>query len=131
MKCPTCKKDDTLEAWEGTVTRMGVEITARGERCSSCGETLFGYEELGRQDALIADALVARGIRTGAEFVFVRKSAGFKAVEVAELFGVRPETVWRWEHGETEIPRTAAFALAQLYKHPKVTRQSFEALAAS
>ena len=131
MKCPTCRQDDTLEAWEGAITRMGVEIIARGERCSSCGETLFGYEEVGRQDALIADALVARGIRTGAEFVFVRKSAGLKAVEVAELFGVRPETVWRWEHGETEIPRTAAFALAELYKHPKLTRQSFESLAAS
>jgi transcriptional regulator with XRE-family HTH domain len=54
-----------------------------------------------------------------------------KAVDVAELFGVRPETVWRWEHGETEIPRTAAYALGQLYKHPKLTRQSLEALAAS
>jgi DNA-binding transcriptional regulator YiaG len=47
------------------------------------------------------------------------------------LFGVRPETVSRWEHGESEIPRTAAFALGQLYAHPKLTRQSFEALAAT
>jgi len=130
MKCPTCKKE-ALHAWEGPITRLGVEIVARGQRCSSCGEELFDYEEMGRQDALIADAMVARGVRTGAEFVFVRKSAGLKAVEVAELFGVRPETVWRWEHGETEIPRTAAFALAELYKHPKLTRQSFEMLAAS
>jgi putative zinc finger/helix-turn-helix YgiT family protein len=108
---------------------LGVEIVARGKRCTSCGEELYDYEELGRQDALIADALVARGVRTGAEFVFVRKSADLKAVDVAELFGVRPETVWRWEHGETEIPRTAAYALGQLYKHPKLMRQSFESLA--
>ena len=128
MNCPTCKKN-TLGDWEGPITRLGVEILARGRRCSSCGEELFDYEELGRQDALIADALVARGVRTGAEFVFVRKSADLKAVDVAELFGVRPETVWRWEHDETEIPRTAAYALGQLYKHPKLTRQSFEALA--
>jgi len=33
------------------------------------------------------------------------------------------------EHDETEIPRTAAYALGQRYKHPKLTRQSFEALA--
>jgi DNA-binding transcriptional regulator YiaG len=128
MNCPTCTKN-TLGAWEGPITRLGVEIVARGKRCSSCGEELYDYEELGRQDALIADALVARGVRTGAEFVFGRKSADLKAVDVAELFGVRPETVWRWEHGETEIPRTAAYALGQLYKHPKLTRQSFEALA--
>jgi len=37
--------------------------------------------------------------------------------------------VWRWEHDEHEIPRTTAFALAQLYRHPKLTRESFEALA--
>jgi len=64
---------------------------------------LYDYDELGRQDALIADAVVARGVRTGAEFVFVRKSADLKAVDVAELFSVQPETVWRWEHDETEI----------------------------
>ena len=27
------------------------------------------------------------------------------------------------------FPRTAAYALGQLYKHPKLTRQSFESLA--
>ena len=128
MKCPSCNKPNTLRAWEGPITRLEVEILARGKRCSSCGETLFDYDELGRQDALIADALVARGVRTGPEFVFVRKSAGLQAVDVAELFGVRPETVWRWEHGQTAIPRTAAYALGQLYAHPKLTRQRFEAL---
>lgn len=119
-----------MREWEGGITRMGVDLTARGQRCPSCGEMVFDLAEMERQDALIADALVARGVRTGAEFVFVRKSAGLKAVELAGLFGVRPETVWRWEHSQTEIPRTAAYALAQLYKHPKLTRQSLEALSA-
>lgn len=56
MNCPTCKKQNTLRAWEGPITRMGVEIIARGQRCTSCGEELYDYEELGRQDALLADA---------------------------------------------------------------------------
>jgi transcriptional regulator with XRE-family HTH domain len=60
----------------------------------------------------------------------VRKAAGFRAVEIAALFNVRPETVSRWERGESEIPRTAAFALGQLYAHPRLTRQGFEALGA-
>jgi len=128
MNCPTCTKN-TLGALEGPITRLGVEIVARGETVLVVRRGTVRLRELGRQDALIADALVARGVRTGAEFVFGRKSADLKAVDVAELFGVRPETVWRWEHGETEIPRTAAYALGQLYKHPKLTRQSFEALA--
>lgn len=130
MRCPNCKKD-ALRDWEGRITRMGIEIAAHGRRCAACGETLYDHEEVGRQEQELATALVERGIRTGAEFAFVRKAAGFRAVEIAELFGVRPETVSRWEHGEGEIPRTAAYALGQLYTHPKLTRQSFEALAAT
>lgn len=129
MRCPNCKKD-ALRDWEGHITRMGIEIAAHGRRCSACGEILYDHEEVGRQEQELAAALVQRGIHTGTEFAFVRKAAGFRAVEIAELFGVRPETVSRWEHGEGEIPRTAAYALGQLYMHPKLTRQSFEALAA-
>jgi DNA-binding transcriptional regulator YiaG len=97
---------------------MGIKLSTRGRRCSACGETLYDDEEVGRQDQELATALVERGVRTGSEFALVRKAAGFRAVEIAELFGVRPETVSRWEHGEGEIPRTAAFALAQLYMYP-------------
>jgi putative zinc finger/helix-turn-helix YgiT family protein len=130
MRCPNCNKDD-LQGWEGHITRMGIKISARGQRCTACGETLYDHEEVGRQEQELAAALVDRGVRTGPEFAVVRKAAGFRAVEIAELFGVRPETVSRWEHGEGEIPRTAAFALGQLYVHPKRTRQSFEVLAAT
>jgi putative zinc finger/helix-turn-helix YgiT family protein len=130
MRCPSCNKD-AVHDWEGQITRMGIKISARGKRCSACGETLYDHEEVGRQEEELAAALVERGVRTGPEFALVRKAAGFRAVEIAELFGVRPETVSRWEHGEGEIPRTAAFALGQLYMHPKLTRQSFESLAST
>jgi putative zinc finger/helix-turn-helix YgiT family protein len=130
MRCPNCNKD-ALHDWEGHIPRMGIKISVHGRRCSVCGETLYDHEEVGRQEQELAAALVERGVRTGPEFALVRKAAGFRAVEIAELFGVRPETVSRWEHGEGEIPRTAAFALGQLYAHPKLTRQSFEALGAS
>jgi putative zinc finger/helix-turn-helix YgiT family protein len=108
---------------------MGIEIVTRGRRCASCGETLFDFEEVGRQEQAIADALVKRGIRTGTEFRFVRKLAGLRANEVADMFGVWAETVSRWEHGDVEVPRTAAYALGELYVHPKLTRQRFEAFA--
>lgn len=130
MRCPNCNKD-VLHDWEGHITRMGINISARGRRCSACNETLYDHEEIGRQEQELAAALIERGVRTGPEFALVRKAAGFRAVEIAELFGVRPETVSRWEHGEGEIPRTAAFALGQLYMRPKLTRQSFEALAST
>lgn len=37
--------------------------------------------------------------------------------------------VSRWERGEVEIPRTAAYALGELFAHPKLTRQRLEAFA--
>jgi len=108
---------------------MEMKIIARGKRCRSCGEILFDGDELERQEKDIASALVARGIRTGTEFKLVRKVAGFRANEVAEMFGVRPETVSRWERGEVELPRTAAYALGELYEHPKITQQKLAAFA--
>jgi len=62
-------------------------------------------------------------------FKFVRKKAGLRANEVAEMFGVRKETVSRWERDEVPIPRTAAYALGALFEHPKLTRQRLEAFA--
>lgn len=129
MQCPTCKKTDTFRPWEGSVKLLGIEITGRGQRCRSCGELLFDGAEVERQEHEIAAALVARGVRTGPEFKLVRKLAGLRATEVAEMFGVRPETVSRWERGEVEVPRTAAYALGELYEHPKITRQKLQAFA--
>jgi putative zinc finger/helix-turn-helix YgiT family protein len=129
MRCPICKKDNTLHPWEGLTTVMGIEVEGRGQRCRSCGEVLIELTERGRQERLAAEQLVARGIRSGVEFKFVRKLAGLRANEVADMFGVRKETVSRWERGEVEIPRTAAYALGELFAHPKLTRQRLEAFA--
>lgn len=129
MRCPTCKKENTFRPWEGMTTVMGVELEGRGQRCKACGEVLIKLTERGRQEQLAAARLVARGIRSGVEFKFVRKIVGLRANEVADMFGVRKETVSRWERGEVAIPRTAAYALGALFEHPKLTRQRLEAFA--
>jgi DNA-binding transcriptional regulator YiaG len=108
---------------------MRVEILARGTKCSSCGELVFAYDEQAHNDRATAAALVKRGVRTGVDFKFVRKMADFKATEIAELLGVRPETVSRWERGEVDLPKMAAFAIGELYERPRVTREKLEALA--
>ena len=129
MRCPTCKKENTCQPWEGILPVMGIDLETRGQRCTACGEILIALSDRGRQERLAAEQLVARGIRSGREFKFVRKVAGLRANEVADMFGVRKETVSRWERGEVEIPRTAAFALGELYTHPKLARQRLEAFA--
>lgn len=129
MRCPTCRKEDTFAPWEGTLPVREFEIECRGQQCRSCGEILIRLTERGRQEQIAARRIVARGIRTGSEFRFVRKRAGLQANEVADMFGVRKETVSRWERGEVPVPRTAAYTLGALFEHPKLTRQRLEAFA--
>jgi DNA-binding transcriptional regulator YiaG len=128
MRCPNCKKTDSFRSWEGPIKVMGVEVLGNGLRCS-CGETLFNETEVERQEHAAATKIVSRGIRKGVEFKFVRKMAGLLAIDVADMFGVRPETVSRWERDEIQIPRTAAFTLGQLFEHPKLARAKLEAFA--
>jgi putative zinc finger/helix-turn-helix YgiT family protein len=131
MRCPSCKKEDTLQPWEGQQIIRGVEIQARGQRCSSCGETLYTGLEVDRQFDEVARAIVARGIRSGDEFKFVRKATGFRAADLAELLDVRAETISRWERGEAELPRAAVYALGQLLLAPDETRRALETLASA
>lgn len=129
MRCPSCKPNDTMTPWEGTVKVMGVEVTSRGSRCSSCAELLFSAQEMQDQERAVAAALVKRGVRSAKEFKFVRKVAGLRANELAELLDVRPETVSRWERGEVEIPRTVAFALGEMFERPRATKEKLTLLA--
>jgi DNA-binding transcriptional regulator YiaG len=112
MHCPSCQ-GDVLRAWEGHITRSGIQIVACGRRCSACGETLYDHEEIGHQERELSAALIRRGLRSGAEFAFVRKVAGFQVAEIASLLGVRSEVLCRWERGEVDVPRTAALELAR------------------
>jgi putative zinc finger/helix-turn-helix YgiT family protein len=106
-----------------------VEVQVRGQRCSSCDETLFTGLEVDRQFGEVARVIAQRGIRTADELKFVRKATGFRAAEVAELLDVRPETISRWERGEAEIPRAAVYVVSQLLLAPEATRKALEALA--
>jgi DNA-binding XRE family transcriptional regulator len=127
--CPTCKRG-RLEPWVGPVPMWGlVDVAGRGEHCPECDELLIHANELGRIEKVAADEIASRGIVTGREFKFIRKAADLRAVDLAELLDVTPETVSRWEHDERPIPRLVAFTIGELYLHPKITRAKLEALA--
>ena len=127
MRCPLCKAGQ-LRRWEGPFDRFGVALIGRGTHCDSCDETFFTHEEVGRQDMCIAAGVVERGIQTGKEFRFIRKKVDLRSNELAALLDVTPETVSRWEKGKLPIPKLAAFALGELYAHPKLTRKRLETL---
>ncbi len=128
--CPNCKKQNTMQPYEAPVMMRGMEVLARGVQCSGCREVLIPMDDLQCQEKQAATKIVDRGIRDGKEFQFVRKVAELKAVEVAELLGVRAETVSRWERGEQPVPRAAAFTLGELFTRPRVVRERLEAIGA-
>lgn len=129
MRCHNCKSEDSYRPWEGTMKLRGVEFLAHGERCRECDEIVFDSAEVRRQERLVAAALVERGIKSARDFQYVRKIAGLKANELAELLDVRPETVSRWERGDGEIPRSAIFTLGELFERPLVVRRRLAQLA--
>lgn len=119
--CPLCKKGK-WRPWSGTVRLKDLDVPARGDECSHCGEVFFSYEEVGRHEEFMAKTYIARGIRNGDEFTYIRKLMQLKALDLAHILGVTPETVSRWEGDVIPIPRLVAFTLGELYLHPKATR---------
>lgn len=128
--CPLCHKGK-LRSWTGTSTYFGVKTTSHGVECPACGEVYFTAGEIEREHQIVAKTVVARGIAIGREFRFIRKRARLQAAELAEILGVTPETVSRWENDAVPIPRLAAFALGELYQRPRATRAKLEAFAAA
>jgi DNA-binding transcriptional regulator YiaG len=70
--------------------------------CGTCGERYIDDATLGRLEEQEARALVEGGIRDGAVFKFLRKIAGLKATELADLLGVTAVTVSHWENGHSQ-----------------------------
>lgn len=82
--------------------------------CGNCGE---GYIEGAAVEAFedaVTRALVEVGASEPDALRWLRKRAKLRASELADLLGVRAETVSRWETGATEAPRAVAFTLGTL-----------------
>jgi putative zinc finger/helix-turn-helix YgiT family protein len=120
-KCPRCKS--AMKPWEGEVSMYGVTVVAMAHECGECGERTFTAEQSKELEQRVAKALVDAGARTGPAFKFLRKAAGLKAAELADILGVTPETVSRWEREKVAIPRAIAFTLGELHEHPQRARR--------
>lgn len=116
MRCTTCN--------EGTMTPGAVEIrrevdehvftaTVPGYRCDACGEVQFEGADLARFELEVAKMLAEAGVASGDAFRWMRKALDLRAVDVAEILSVPPETITRWETGEV-APDRGALALLGL-----------------
>lgn len=115
-RCPVCKQGE-LEPTEHELRRElgGHVFTARvpAQRCRACGEGVVEGRSIERFELKIAKALVGAP-PTGESVRFVQKAVGLKAVDLAELLGVAPETVSRWEAGRHPVDRSVHALLSLL-----------------
>lgn len=78
--------------------------------CESCGRHTAPLEAVERAELHAAAWLAKRGVREREVFRFMRKALGMRAIDLAKLLDVTPETVSRWERGALPVEQRA-FAL--------------------
>lgn len=78
------------------------------------GKTYSWFADVERAGLQVAREIADRGIVTAESFHFVRRTLGFRAMDVAELLSRTPETISHWENGRTPIDRAAWATLASL-----------------
>ncbi len=132
--CPSCQ-EKAMRPGTTELTRKIGGITFKAEvpveLCGSCGEWYVSHEDGHRFDVAVARALGAHAIGTPDAFKFMRKATGLRAVDLAELIGVTPETVSRWETGKVSVERRAlALLQALVTEHAEGTTATLDRLRA-
>jgi DNA-binding transcriptional regulator YiaG len=88
--------------------------TIDGWRCQNCSEVYYAADGLEEMERGIASWLATHGSSSAAELKFMRKTAGIKALDLAALLGVTPETVSHWETGKHAPDRVTRATIAGL-----------------
>ncbi len=120
--CPSCRSGalrGTKEAVEVRVPASPAALVVRvtgvsAMRCSGCGESFLSGPDLGRAELLAGAEALARGLRDGGTFKFIRKALGLRASELGDVLDVSPETISRWENGHRDAERSVWNTLADL-----------------
>lgn len=116
-RCPSCKQSDLTEGVGREELHIGghvFEAEFEVRRCDSCGELVIKLDDWGRFEREIAGWFAKTGVLSGEVFRFMRKAAGLRAKELAELLDVAPETISRWEKEHRQPDRRAMMVLGDL-----------------
>jgi putative zinc finger/helix-turn-helix YgiT family protein len=117
MRCAICGKGSAKAKRMEMRRKVAGHVftaTVRGLLCETCGERTFDDAEVERVDLAVARALVEEGIVSGEAFKFVRKVAGLRAADLADLLKVTKETVSRWETDKVSIDHAARALVAMM-----------------
>jgi DNA-binding XRE family transcriptional regulator len=121
-RCVSCRSRDVREVREVVEVRVPsspeplvVRVTGVSAiKCGGCGESVLSGADLGRSALLAGAEAMARGLRDGGTFRFIRKALGMRASEIGTLLDVSPETISRWENGHRAAERSVWNTLADL-----------------
>jgi transcriptional regulator with XRE-family HTH domain/predicted RNA-binding Zn-ribbon protein involved in translation (DUF1610 family) len=109
-RCASCGHElrDGIEAVTVRLPRCGVvaSAVARAQLCAGCGAVQMDDDAARQAQLAIGCALADRGVQTGDALRHMRTALRLRAVDLARLLGVTPETVSHWETGR---PARAAF----------------------
>ena len=119
MKCLVCSSNEMAVSVEDFLyDRHGVAATLVGIRvfrCPACGEEEVEIPRIAELDRVIARHLIEKpGHLASAEIRFLRKFLGLSGRDFAELVGVAPETVSRWENDKQPMEHGHEHALRLL-----------------
>ncbi len=119
-RCPLCKSTDlrpvershavTVPLRAGPLRLVVAGLPA--VLCGACGEGFIAGADLSRAELLAAADVANRGLQDGGAFRFMRKAAGLRAAELADLLNVTEGTVSRWENDHAPVDRAAWATLA-------------------
>jgi len=115
MRCPNCKNSSLTGEAELLRTEVvaGVEYRAHlpGWLCANCNG---GYvKAVIHKDYQKRLALaVSKGPPQGDAFRIMRRWLGISQLEMQKFFGVRGESICRWERGRRKVPLSAWYLLA-------------------
>ncbi len=116
-RCPTCGKD-TLHEGTSSIERVVASRRYAGDAqalvCASCDEALVSGRDLAAFERAVAGHLAEHGPASGEAFRFMRKALAMRAIDLAPLLGVSPETISRWETGERPVDRSGWIVLGRL-----------------
>lgn len=134
MRCVTCNKGTMRPGLVELQREVGDHVFTTltdGRTCSACGEVEFEGESLARFELAIAVALARSGANSGEAFRWMRKAVGLRAIDAAEILGVTPETVSRWETGRVAIAHGALALLSLIIEdHVRGSTATIEVLRA-
>ena len=134
MQCLSCNqgtmRPSTVEIRREVAGRSFV-ASVDGRKCTACGAASFKGTDLARFEGAVAAALAGAGETSGEAFRWMRKALDLRAIDVAALLGVTPETISRWETGRVTIDRGAMALLAlMVLDHARGSAATMDALRA-